>query len=185
MSTPAYVRLQTPAIGWLTFCRVYVASDHLLVVDCSGFEERYRRFLFADVQAILVRYTVVGRVCNLLLGMVGGFAFLGGLVAGGGGFIALGGLSGLLFGLLLINVLRGPTCSVTLKTRVQCHRIKAFNRLKGTRRCVAELIPLIQQSQRPWVKTPASAVDPGAAGATPFPEAFPSADQGRKPDASN
>ena len=147
MSSPDYTRLRTPGIGWLTFCRVYIASDHILVVDCSGFEERYRRFLLTDVQAILLRRTAHGWLISLMLALLGGVLLLGGFSVGGQGVIVLGSLSILVFLLLVVNILRGPSCSALLRTRVQAHRINAFSRLSGTRRCLDQLIPLIQQAQ--------------------------------------
>lgn len=147
MNSPVYRRLPTPQLGWLTFSRVYVGSDHVLVVDCSGFEERYRRFKFSDIQAVLIRHSARGRVLNFVLGLFGILTLVGCVAAASEGRLILGILSGLIFTVLLINVFRGPTAAVVLQTRVQLHPIKAFSRVHGTKRALQELTLLIQAAQ--------------------------------------
>jgi hypothetical protein len=155
-SKPSYTRLRTPRLGWLRFSRVYLAADHLLLVDCSGFEERYRRILLADIEAIVIRRTISGGLMSLGLGFFGTSFLLVAWALGSGGLVIFGVLGAVLLISLLFNILRGPTCSVSLKTRVQLHQVKAFSRLVASRRCVEQLLPLIQRAQAVPSSAPAS-----------------------------
>ncbi len=38
-------------------CTLWMGADHLLLVDRTGYTESYKRFYFADIQAIVVRRT--------------------------------------------------------------------------------------------------------------------------------
>ena len=97
MTPPRYTQLRTPGLGWLSFSRVYLARDHLLVVDCSGMEERYRHFLLTDIQAILIRRTVYGQVLSLTLALLGSLFLAIGISIGAGGLMFWRILSGLTF----------------------------------------------------------------------------------------
>lgn len=158
MNSLAYIRLRTPSLSLLTPSLVYLGADHLLVMDCSGFEERYRRFFYTDIQAIVIRKTASGRVMNLVLGFFSALFLIGAAALGNEGLVILGAVGVLLLILLVVNVVQGPTCAVFIKTRVQLHRVKAFSRLASTHRCVEDLFRRIQQAQASL--GPSAAVSP-------------------------
>jgi hypothetical protein len=126
---------------------MFLGDDHLLCIDSTGFAEDYRRFYFADIQAILVRRTDRGKVWNLSLGIVAGVSGLIGLGLSGAGAITLWSIAGF-FGLcLFINALRGPTCVCHLRTAVHGEELPSLNRLRIARRVLRRLKPLMDQSQ--------------------------------------
>src|SRR6058998_3858024 len=52
----------------VSISRLYLARDHLLVVNSNGYIEEYKRFYFQDIQAIIIRKSITGQVWNWVLG---------------------------------------------------------------------------------------------------------------------
>lgn len=126
---------------------VWLGSDHLLVVDDAGYAERYRRFPFADIQAIVVRRTgsygtAIG-VLAVLSALPLGASFLTGEV----GAWLLRSLGGLFLLLLAVHASRGPTCRTTLRTAVHVEEVAAWKRLRVARRGIALLRPHVLAAQ--------------------------------------
>ena len=109
---------------------LWQGDDHLLSIARHWGSERYRRFYFDDIQAFTIQKTHLGKIQNALIATVTvpfvALAFypekwmnwLFGILA------ALGAL------ILLINVLRGPTCAFYIRTAVQNERQLSVNRLR-------------------------------------------------------
>ncbi len=136
---------------------LWLGRDHLLSVCSSGFAEQYRRFFLRDIAAITVQRTRRWMIWNLILGGTVLFIVLLGMALALSGVLpAVDQLAGdLLIALvflpsflaLLVNLLRGPTCSVRIQTAVQTREIPAVGRLKAADKLLAELTPLIQAAQ--------------------------------------
>ncbi len=148
---------------------LWLARDHLLLVDTGLAHETYRRFYFRDIQTLVLRRT------NDYLGWAGVFAlvmlFLGGM-AGGQLFgwrrpwlVLLGGAGAF----LLLHLARGPTCAVHLTTTLGTQALPPLVRLRQARRVLERLRPLIEEAQG---SMPAEEVMARAA-AIPAPAAFP------------
>lgn len=128
--------------GWIS---LYAAADHLLLRTSSGFLETYRRFYFADIEAITVRHTLRGLFWNVALG----FGLFVSLVIMWqqppphifsvffAGFFAL---------LLILNVSFGATCVTQLQTRVQT-RALPIRRVRKALRVVDRLFRPIEDAQ--------------------------------------
>ena len=114
----------------------WLAADHLLVVEQQFVAEEYRRFSLTDVQTLLLRRTLPGRIgawllggSTLLFGALGG-GFAVNLVPNSGDTPAVffGGITALLGTSLLIHLALGPTAALELRTAVQTYRVPGVSR---------------------------------------------------------
>ncbi len=144
----AYIKLPGVKKGFLLGrYTLWQGGNHLLHIYSRLGVEDYKRFYYADVQAIVARKTVIGKLQNAVLTC---FAVLFGLPALGttGGwalffFTAAGGM--LLF--LMYNLWRGPTCETHLLTAVQTERLHCLHRFKQAAAVMDRLRPYIKQAQ--------------------------------------
>lgn len=161
---PNYRRLKLGGAGLLGVSTLWLARDHLLVVEVSGYVEKYRRFYFRDIQAVIVQNT------NVRLGWTIGLAVclalsLLGLVSvkwdsSSPNPVLLGVCVAFMLGFgvpLMINLLRGPTCTVLLRTAVQTQKIPGLSRRAKAGKLVETLAPAITAAQQ---ASPAPAAAP-------------------------
>jgi hypothetical protein len=126
---------------------LYQGKDHLLHIFSRFGGEDYKRFYFSDIQAIITRKTILGKVQNIILGcfmlmfLVPVFFFDGGWSV----FYAV--VSSAMGVLLLINFFRGPTCDAKLLTAVQTEKLHSLRRLKTACRVMDLLQACIQPVQ--------------------------------------
>ena len=130
-------------------CRLWLGDDHLLQVESvGGYSESYRRFYFRDIQAVYLHKTKSWFAVNLILGVLTALFLLWALsVKDTGGQIALGIITGTLGIFLLVNVLRGSTCSCRLKTAVHLEELPSLRRRRNAEKVLARLKPLIEAAQ--------------------------------------
>src|ERR1051326_1689602 len=138
----------------ISISRLYQARDHLLVVNSNGYIEDYKRFYFRDIQAIIIRQSITGKVWNWALGAltVPSLAFAIALFArrenGDLPAALFWGVCAILFGVpFLINILRGPTCACHIRTAVQTERHAPLSRLRTAQKVLARIKPLIAEVQ--------------------------------------
>ncbi|HEU0009267.1 MAG TPA: hypothetical protein VFT34_05555 [Verrucomicrobiae bacterium] len=145
---PAYKKLPGRGTNFLERITLYLASDHLLYVASSGFSESYRRFYYRDIHSVSVHKTASGLLFNVLSGTLLLLCLVGALSTGGAaGWIGWGIPAALCVALLLINILRGPTCVCDIHTAVQSRRLYSVNRLPRAARILAVLRPLLLAAQ--------------------------------------
>ena len=131
-----------------TLSRLYLGPDHLLLVEIEGYDEKYRRFYFRDVQTIAVRRDMRRLAVNLLLSVIWGLlslALIGPALQGW--FYPLGLVSVAFLILILVNTLRGATCAAYISTAAGTKRLYALHRIPLARRSLQEIRPLIQRAQ--------------------------------------
>jgi hypothetical protein len=126
---------------------LWEGSDHLLHVFSRFGVEDYKRFYFSDIQAIITRKTAVGFFQNLVLGILLGVFLLSVIASEGGWSIFWGFVVAMMLILLVINLLRGPTCESHLMTAVQTEKLHSLGRLKNALKVINRLGPLIEQVQ--------------------------------------
>jgi len=126
---------------------LWLAKDHILRIDTTGYTENYKRFYFRDIQAIIIRKTDRGKILNLALVVV---AAVCALFAGLGSSIEvrwiLGSLSALFLLPLIVNAAAGPTAICQLRTAVQTEELP-LTRFRKARRTLTRLRPFIAQAQ--------------------------------------
>jgi hypothetical protein len=149
------------------YSSLYQGPDHLLLVHSTGYSERYQRFYFRDIQAFYVRrtdlwYYVTGilLVFGLLLLALGiSVGDVGGVILDVfGGLLALGGV---------LYAAGGPSCACHVQTAVQTERVPSLNRLRRTRKVLAQIRPLIDEAQRAVAGPAAAPLEEAAPAATP------------------
>jgi hypothetical protein len=128
-----YARIPGIGTGWASFQvglrqRLYQAADHLLVVQSTGFTEDYRRLFYRDIRCVVVRKTQRYIWMNVVLGVIifllclTRFSPLPWLVVGIFCFIPVV--------MLIVNVVRGPSCTCQVTTNVQTVVLPTPRRLK-------------------------------------------------------
>jgi hypothetical protein len=129
--------------------KLYLGTDHLLLVEQLILLERYKRFYFRDIQVITVaqsaRWIVFGTIWGFLA-LVAALSFMvhHPLAVGAGAFFTA------LFGFAFIhNLILGPTCVVRLRTAVQTHRVAPLERIRNFHQQMATIEPLIREAQLP------------------------------------
>src|SRR6187402_736892 len=65
-----YRRMKIGGRGWNGSASYWLGSDHLLVVEVVNYVERYRRFYFRDIQAMVVQQSRQQLWVNFALGML-------------------------------------------------------------------------------------------------------------------
>ncbi len=130
---------------------VWLGNDHLLVVDDTGYSERYRRFPYADIQAIVVRPTKTYGTAAAVLALLAAVPLAGSFLTGEVGAWILRSLGGVFLLILAVHALRGPTCRTTLQTAVHVEEVPSWKRLRVARRGIARLRPLLQAAQKETV----------------------------------
>lgn len=150
---------------------LWQGADHLLHIFARFGVEDYKRFYFGDIQAIIIRKTVSGKVRN---GILGGLALLFLLcvfavtdsrtIFLNGWTILWAFMSAVMSLSLLINLLMGPTCETKLLTAVQTEKLHSLNRLKRAFKIADQLRPLIRQAQRSILGENMNQQQPGPGG---------------------
>ncbi|MBF0570818.1 MAG: hypothetical protein HQL12_02990 [Candidatus Omnitrophica bacterium] len=135
-------------VGNLTsYTSFWLADDHMLVCEDSGFLEKYKRFYFKDIQAVVVKKTNNGIITTLVVFVLAMIClwFLGHATKGWNIFWDI--LTGFLFLILVINIFKGQTCNTYIQTAVQKDKLNGLNRVKKFDSFLSILKPLIQSFQ--------------------------------------
>ena len=126
---------------------LWQGADHLLHVYSRVGVEDYKRFYFNDIQAIITRKTITGKVQNIVLGFLLLVFTLPATLNDGGWSAFWAALGGVLLILMLINLYRGPTCETKLLTAVQTEKLHPLYRLKNAVKVMNRLRFDIQSAQ--------------------------------------
>lgn len=145
----SYRRLPGRSLNPVTASTLWVASDHLLLITSPGYLlERYRRFYFRDIQALVLHKTRRRAVINMVLGVPAAMCLLGMLaVSNLLAWIFLGVPAALLLVAASINTLRGPACITRVVTAHSDQVMHALSRLRPAEKVVAQLQPALLSAQ--------------------------------------
>src|SRR6058998_2759471 len=112
----AYRRLPGREAGFLSYSRLWLGPDHLLVARTAFFSEEYKRFYFRDIQAVVTRRTEFREILNVIFVITGViFGVLAGFTGSGWqAFLVV--MTVTFFFALIVNWLRGPTCVCHVRT---------------------------------------------------------------------
>jgi hypothetical protein len=127
--------------------KLYLGTDHLLLIEQLVLVERYKRFYFRDIQVITAtqssRWLIFGGFWGFLALLAALAFFVHHPIT-----VAAGTLFTTLFGFAFVhNLLQGPTCIVRLRTAVQTHRIAPLERIRDFRKGMETIEPLIRAAQ--------------------------------------
>jgi hypothetical protein len=126
---------------------LWLGKDHLLYIFSRFGAEDYKRFYFNDIQAIITRKTLAGKLQNIILGCFILMFLVPVFFFDGGWSIFFGAVSGMMSLFLVFNLYKGPTCDTKLLTAVQTEKLYSLNRLKTACRVMDRLQPYIQLAQ--------------------------------------
>jgi len=166
MSDAPYRRL--PGIGrsWVAMHGAWEGDTHLLCVESFDFMERYRRFYYREIQALIIEPTRHRQVVSLLAGLGGGgLALFFGLAFGStgdsrDGLIAGGIVAGLFAAVLLVNTLLGPGARLTVVTAVQAYALPGIRRRNTALKFIGRIQPRILAAQAGLAAPPGAAPVP-------------------------
>ena len=154
-----YERLSRPHFGLNGTASLWLGSDHLIQVSNTFGWERYRRWFFRDIQAVIARRNSSRFIWNVVVGMGGLFIGLGATVliitsATSGDRIPLLVIAAILgviaagfLAVALVNTLLGPTCTVFVVTPRGMEKLAGPGRLVVFERIVERVRPLAEQAQ--------------------------------------
>ena len=145
MTGSNYRRLSPKNRRWLGFSQAWLGSDHLLIVNSSRLVERYQRFAFADIQAIVVAEGGRRAIWQAAVAWVCFVASISVRSTLGKGFFGAIGLGALL--LAIIDIARGPRCRCVLQTAVSGERLYPIARMHTARSFLATITPEIEAVQ--------------------------------------
>ena len=132
------------------FTQLFLGPDHLLLVRSNRFEERYQRFYFKDIQALVVT-GIPSRVwLQASLGLLAGVIFLIALtIIANPAWRGLLGILGVFPGVIAIaDYIRGERCGMILKTAVSNEPLPPVSRMSIARLVISRLKSAIEQTQQ-------------------------------------
>jgi hypothetical protein len=159
--TAPYRKLPGTRRGFIRKSSVWAGPDHLLLVRGTRFRDEYKRFYYRDVQAIAVARTprfhistraaaiafacwVAATVVQILLREASGFESIGPVSAG----VAFYGLLGLVVLAIIWAYISGrESCRCRIYTAVSGDELPSVYRMWTARKFLAEVEPLIAQTQ--------------------------------------
>jgi hypothetical protein len=161
-----YTRLTRSPVSLFSYKSLWLAADHIMQVDSSGYRESYQRFQFTDIQGFFIRDSSRRLYWNLFWGvlvLIFGLVFIGSLINDDVGvsviFLAITSV------LLIWNNALGPSCQVYLVTRVQTTIVGSLVRQRKARKVLGRLQPLIEAAQSGLVMPATAAASSGDTGA--------------------
>lgn len=144
-----YQRLPGAGARGLQRVRLWQGPDHLLFVASSALGERYKRFYFADIQAIVIRKTAGWLAWGIVLLVLSGLFGWGAIANQGNpeGTVTTT-LTGVFVIILIVHAALGPTCRCVIRTAVQTEVLPSLKRVRDADKVLARIRPLIESAQR-------------------------------------
>jgi hypothetical protein len=145
---PTYQRLPGKKKGFIMGQHsLWRGRDHLLQIYARWGTEDYKRYYFNDIQAVITRRTDVGKIQNFVTGSLAGLfsLFAASSTSGWVTFHAI--IAMVTLCILIINVIKGPTCETHLLTAVQTEKLHSLNRIKTAQAVMNQLKPIIERFQ--------------------------------------
>ena len=143
-----YRKMPGKRFTWIGSRSLWQGPDHLLWVEGSIMHERYKRFYYKDIQAMIMAQSVRRTVFAVLWG---GLALLFGavsLLSGTSAFPYVSTTFTLGFTLLFaINFLLGNSCDVYIQTAVQLERISTIVRVYKAEVVLDRIKPRVEHAQ--------------------------------------
>lgn len=158
----SYKKLPGRAAGFLLGRhQLWYSDDHLISVSSTYGSERYQRFYFRDIGALVIRRTKTRLIWNLIFGVIAGLFIAPAVIAAtlaqtpGSSFnqnLQIGVVTVLIPAVialigLIINTAKGATCSFWVQTAVGQTKLGAPVRVRAAGKVIAILSPLIVKAQ--------------------------------------
>lgn len=133
---------------FFTWSTLWLAADHLLQIEHTGYSEEYKRFYFRDIQSITVRRNNRALVWSIFFCVM--------MALGLGALISTqtigirwfwGCFAALFFLFLLINLIKGPSCISHIRTAVQQEELASLRRVRKTDKALAHIRARVAAAQ--------------------------------------
>jgi hypothetical protein len=175
----SYQRLSGRRRGFTGFSQLWLAPDHILLVQNSRFVEQYRRFALADIQAIVIT-ALPDRTPWQILALLASVLWTLALFAVGLMFwkVFLGVTGAIAIAISIADISRGPRCRCHLYTAVSRELLSPVSRVRGARAFLERIRPGIEGVQgtlaadRIAVLTPPGGPPPQAPPEVPAPPGY-------------
>lgn len=146
-----YRKVRSSRHGFISSSRLYLGKDHLLAIEANLFAEKYYRFYFSDIQALVVRRTDRGAIWSIILAFASLLmttCSIGSIPPGQWtptpGYFTLALIA---IVLTVVNISKGPSCTTHIQTSVTVQKIGALHRLKKTQGILPDLRSHIRRNQ--------------------------------------
>lgn len=131
---------------------LWLGSDHLLLVERSGFTESYKRFYFRDIQAITIQKTSRRSIWNGVLAIPFVICLFGFFVSmtsprNTTGMVISSILLVITLLPIILNNIRGTACTCQLKTAVQIENLGSIGRVNQAHKVLDKIRPFIVAAQ--------------------------------------
>jgi hypothetical protein len=129
---------------------LWLGSDHLLALERTIGSERYRRFYFRDIEAIIVRQTGRRGLFNFICFTLAVISAVPAIQVGADSrtaLVASGAVVALWLALALVNTARGASCDTRIRTAVQIEPLPSLGRVRAFEKTLAQIRPLIEETQ--------------------------------------
>lgn len=147
-----YRRLPGRWYGVATKATAWLAPDHLLIVERAWFVEHYWRLRLRDIESIVLQRTRAREIGMAMAALVlaGGLALALWPPAEFELRTVMGGFAATIGAIALVMELaRGASCAVTVRTRTSSVRVRAWSRRRAARRGIERLREAMAAVQPP------------------------------------
>ena len=144
-----YKKISPRKSDFVSHSRLWLGKDHLLVVREIGYTDEYKRFYFSDIQSITMLKTRSYFVFSILFAIP---LVLFSVLFGMGEGLVWENVPSLVFTLfffvlLVVHLLRGPTCKCWIRTSVNNEVLTMIRRDRAFIKLIKRVDPLIQAAQ--------------------------------------
>lgn len=147
MAEKIYERLPGRGANTIFAVKLWLANDHLLLVESMGFSESYKRFYFRDIESITVTHTDRRLIINVVLAVFAALFTLPIFFSDLAAAIVWSILALPIYALIVVNTLKGRACVCHLTTAVQREKLASLSRCKRAERILRKIEPLILAAQ--------------------------------------
>lgn len=132
--------------------QLWLTESYLLSREITLFQEEVRRYYYRDIQALVLGPTSNWKSCNWLAGsllvFLSGCALFAAVLGSTPAYVLAVFCAALPFGILLGNLVLGPTCRVTVYTAAAEAPLYSLGRRRSAEKALARLAPFIEAAQR-------------------------------------
>jgi cell division protein FtsL len=129
-------------------CSLYSGDDHILAIYNKVFSEYYKRFYYSDIQAFITRKTKIREAWTIVFAFLMACTLPGALLPNDETLRLFFWILCVIFlFLLVINILRGPTCTCHIVTAVQVEKLPSLNRLRVANKAIRTIRFSIEKVQ--------------------------------------
>jgi len=146
-SEKEYKKLPGKKRNFLGFSTLWLGPDHLLLIDTSGYTERYKRFYYKDIQAITACRINSWKIVNIVLAFLCALLFGLSFYSGEFGSAFSRFMGSFLFLCFIGYLLWGPSLKCYLKTAIQTEKLPTLYQYRKFKKALALIKAKIENAQ--------------------------------------